>query len=272
MTLPHGAPVGITSEVNPWEVDDSPSDSVVGRALRVLNEIGSPGTVCGVSELARRARLPKSTVYRIVSELVEAGYVRRVGAKYALSHHMFPISSRSSSEAGRNTLRAIAAPHLGALFLQTGLAVNLGILLGSDVVYMSQLQGPRTPLLPAGPGGRMPASATALGKALLAFTDREQLRSVLASPLPALTRKSITTPGRLLEELKAARTTGLSYDHQEASIGLTCIGAAVIVPGQPTVAVSVSGPARQLDLGAVALQLRRTVTAITYDLTASGVR
>lgn len=259
-------------ETTPTEAcDDAKANGVISRALRVLDSFGGIGTVYGVSELSRRCGLPKSTTFRMVTQLVESGYVRREGSRYALSHHMFTLSNRHDPEFTRSAPREIAAPHLGGLFLQTGFAVNFGILRDSEVVIVSQLQGPRMPVLPASLGGRMPASTTALGKAMLAFSNRTRLREVLEAELPRLTRNSITTPGRLLDHLKAVHAAGVAFDHQESALGVVCVAAPVIVPGKPTTAISVCGPSAQLDVQTTARLVQQTAQTIAQDLARSGI-
>lgn len=268
MTLASTAvrPLEAAPEMEPCEIADERHSGVVSRALRVLDTFGGVGTVFGVSELARRAALPKSTTFRIVTELVDSGYVRRVGSGYALSHHMFTLSNRHTPDEARRAPRTIAAPHLGGLFLQTGFAVSFGILRGTEVVYVGQVQGPRTPVLPAVLGERLPASATALGKAILGYGTKEQLRTVLDSELPRLTRNSITSPKRLLSEFKTAHESRLAFDHQEARLGLSCVAAPILVPGQPATGVSVCGPTGQIDLEAVGRLVQQTAIAIAVDL------
>lgn len=249
--------------------DDAKATGVISRALRVLDSFGGIGTVYGVSELSRRCELPKSTTFRMVTQLVESGYVRREGSRYALSHHMFTLSNRHD-EVTRSAPREIAAPHLGGLFLQTGFAVNFGILRDSEVVIVSQLRGPRMPVLPATVGERMPASTTALGKAILAFSTRARLREALEAELPRLTHNSITTAGRLLDHLKAVHTAGVAFDHQESALGVVCVAAPVVVPGKPTTAISVCGPSAHLDMQTTARLVQQTAQIIAHDLARSG--
>lgn len=245
-------------------------DGFITRALHVLDTFGGLGTVYGVSELARRSGLPKSTTYRIVTQLLHGGYVRRVGSGYALSHHMFTLANHHQPGDARRGPRAIAAPHLGGLFMQTGLAVSFGILRGTEVVYVGQVQGPQTPVLPMTLGGRLPASTTALGKAILAFDERDRVRSVLSAPLPRLTRNSISAPGLLLEQLRATRERGIAFDRQESLLGFSCIAAPIIVPGEPVTAVSLCGPSLQLEAPILLRKLADTAAAIASDL-ARGV-
>lgn len=178
---------------------------------------------------------------------------------------MLTLSSQYDP-AVREAPNSIAAPHLGGLFLKTGFAVNLATLSGIEVVYLSQIQGPRVPRLPVGIGGRMPAHTTALGKATLAFSTREQLQQVLEHDLPRRTRNSVSSPGMLLAQLKAARAEGVAYDHQECELGLVCVAAPIVVPGRMPLAVSVSGPSAQVDLSAAAKLVQQTARDITAEL------
>lgn len=245
--------------------DDARGLGVIARALLVLDSFGGRGTVYGISELARRCGLPKSTTFRMVNRLVESGYVRRHRDGFSLSHHMFKLSNKFDPDE-HEAPTSVIAPHLGGLFLKTGFAVNFAILSDTDVIYLSQIQGPRVPRLPVGIGGSMPATATALGKAMLAFSTRADLRRAVERELPRLTRNTITNPRHLLDQLKTIREQGVAFDHQEAALGLVCVAAPVVVPGRTVTAVSVCGPSAQLDLTATAKLVRQTVDDITDEL------
>ncbi|MCG2659212.1 MAG: hypothetical protein L6437_03070, partial [Kiritimatiellae bacterium] len=77
------------------------------------------------------------------------------------------------------------------------------------------------------PGSRLYYHANAFGKAILAFMEKSALCSIIPENLPALTKNTITTRQKLLEELDKIQKTGLAYDREEYLTGIYCIGAPV---------------------------------------------
>ena len=100
-------------------------------------------------------------------------------------------------------------------------------------------------------GTRLPAHATALGKALLAARENDEVRELLRPPLVSLTSRTLVEMDAVLDDLARIRERGWSRDDGEAADGLRCF--AVVVPpsrpGAPTDAVSVSVPVFRLDDG-----------------------
>jgi DNA-binding IclR family transcriptional regulator len=114
-------------------------------------------------------------------------------------------------------------------------------------------------------GTRLPAHATALGKALLARMEEAELDRRLDFPLASLTEWTITERPRLLADLQAARVRGYAIDEQEASHGLYCFAAAVPDPpgAPPTHSISVSVPSFRLQPG-----VREQIIALLLEGTA----
>ena len=194
-------------------------------------------------ELTERTGLPKSTVHRMVDQLVTIGWIERDVAGYRIGMRLFEIGGLASR---RSRLSDLAYPHLHALSVATGLAVQMAILDGTDVVYLERIpmRGLR---LPTRQGGRQPAYCTALGKAMLAF-DPDAASEALAEELPERTSRTLTAPRDLEIELERIAETGLAFDHQESYEGLACVAAPLRGSGRAIGAVSVTGPVARIDL------------------------
>ena len=134
-------------------------DSVVGAFDDVHGELT-------LHELTQRTELPKSTVHRMVEQLVRIGLARARGRR--LSHRHAPVRDRRSRHAARPARPNRRRRTCTRLSAATGLAVQLGILDGTDVVYLERIATADF-ALPTREGGRQPAYCTALGKAMLAF-------------------------------------------------------------------------------------------------------
>lgn len=233
----------------------------VAKALQLLSAFRRASTDLTLTELARRAELPKSTAFRLLGELEQAGFVSRNGTKYRLGVSLFELGSRVSM-CRPSGLRDTAVHFLHQLHAATGgLTVHLAMLEGSEILYLEKVHGPRSPRVQTMPGQRQPASTTALGKAMLAYGN-DDLSEVLDQGLPRFTRSSITHPDRFREELAATRRDGLARDREESATGLVCVAAPIVVHGRVEAAVSVSAPTSGFSWGRTEKLVRDAATGI----------
>lgn len=193
----------------------------------------------GVSELARRTGLPKSTVHRLTGHLVDAGLLERSGTALRLGLRLFEIGQLAT---GHRDLVDAARPILADLRSATRNTVHLARLEGTEVVYFEVLPGPDAPNLPSRVGGRMPAHATGVGKAILAFSDEVVVDRVVATGLPRVSTRTITSPAILRRQLLRVHDEGVAYEREESGTGTVCVACPVLdADGAPVAAVSVAG-------------------------------
>lgn len=237
----------------------------VSKALLLLDTFrGMEGEV-GVSELARRAGVPKSTAFRLLTHLEQSGYVERAGRCYRLSARLFELGNGPAS-CRTNGLRNTAKPHLVDLFSATGATVHLATLVDTDVLYVDKIHGRGSIATPAEVGQRRVASTTAVGKSLLAFSPAQTVQAALSRQVSAPTVYSIRQPGRLVEQLRETRRTHLSRDNEESRLGLVCIASPVVVDGRAVAAVSVSLPSSQAPTPQTSAMVRRTAARLARSL------
>ncbi len=236
----------------------------VGKALQMLDVFLGAAEPLSLSEIARRVGLPKSTAFRLLGQLTGSGYVVRDGNKYSLSLHLFELGNHFARD-GVTGLRQVAAPYLGGLFQHVGFVVNLAVLDGGEILYVDKIHGPRAPRTPSGVGGRMPALTTALGKSILAFSADDVVGAALAGLAARLTPYTVTAPGLLRNQLGRVREQGVAYDREESALGLTCVGAPVLIGGRPRAAISVSGPTGRFAPESVAPLVLRTANLIAAE-------
>jgi DNA-binding IclR family transcriptional regulator len=153
---------------------DDASTSVVRRLAAVLDAFRARDVYLGINEIARRTDLPKSTVSRLVKEMHEAGFLERKAQKVGLGLQMFEWGERASR---RRSLRQVALPFMADLREATHQTIHLAVLDGTEVVYVEILHREGAPRLPSRVGGRLPAHATGVGKALLAASDPDVIGS-----------------------------------------------------------------------------------------------
>ncbi|MCU1645766.1 MAG: kdgR 1 [Nocardia sp.] len=254
MTIPHtavsaratstthgGASIQLITGRDHPERDSSTS---VAKALALLSSFTPQHLTMGVSEIARRAQLPKSTAHRLLSVLVEWEMVTKHGTEYSPGGRLNELAALAAQPATQD-LRRVALPHLLDLYEMTHETVNLCVLAGDDVLYVEKIHGHSCVNSPARVGARLPAANTAVGKALLAFSTAGVIARAADNLRPA-TSSSIASPAQLAHELAAIRRTGIAYDRQETRPGLTCIAAPIHSwSGSIVAAVSISGPVRR---------------------------
>lgn len=214
--------------------------TVLGKTLLVLHSFTAEDHGLTLAELVRRTGLPKTTVHRVVGDLLVARLLTRIDERYHLGGRLFELGMLASVE---RTLLEVATPFLEDLYERTHETVHLGLREGSEVVYVAKVTGHRHGTSPTRIGGRMPLHSTSLGKALLAFADADVRAAALSAPLARLTPRTITAPGRLREQLDAVVERGVAFEFEESAVGIVCLAAAVLDgDDRPLAAVSVAGP------------------------------
>jgi IclR family transcriptional regulator, acetate operon repressor len=247
--------------------DQRNEPSVLGKAFRVLDSFGPDTGTLTLSELARRAHLPKSTAHRIAAQLAEWGALERAEEGFRLGIRLFEWGSLVPQQ---RELRDAAVPFMEDLFESTHETVHLGILEGVEVMYVDKIAGHRGVSVPTSAGRRMPAYCTGLGKAILAFSPPELTDRVIESGLRPRTAHTIVVPEVLRGELARVRARGVAYDREESVLGVTCAAAPVRnQDGIATAALSVTGRTVRLDPERVGPAVRTAALGLSRVLRAA---
>lgn len=246
---------------------------VLERAAQMLRALSAEPKGLTPIELADRVGLPRSTAYRIVGTLSSEGFVRvSPGGKLSIGPGLISIAA-----AGRRDLRHEAAPYLERLSHELHETVELVVLDGAEALFTNQFVSSRSLRVVAQVGARFPLYCTACGKALLAeLTPAEALRLIPAR-LEQHTPHTNLDREHLLEELTTVRAAGVAYDHQEHTIGVSAVGAAVRDTSGALAALTVVMPAARLEgheeqIAAAVLRVRDEIQrAMDGDAPGSGV-
>ncbi|MFE3052526.1 IclR family transcriptional regulator [Nocardia sp. NPDC059239] len=250
-----------TPEIAGWDRPDRDSSTSVAKALALLSSFTPHHLTMGVTEIARRANLPKSTAHRLLSVLVEWEMITKRGTEYSPGGRLTELAALSA-QPDTQDLRRVALPYLLDLYEMTHETVNLCVLVGDDVLYVDKIHGHNCVNSPALVGARLPAANTAVGKALLAFSETAVVDRVARNLRPA-TSSSISSPAQLARELAAIRRTGIAYDRQETRPGLSCIAAPVRSwSGTVVAAVSISGSVQRFQPATAATAIRTAAAGI----------
>lgn len=239
-------------------------ESVLGRAVLLLDAFTAEDHDLSLAALVRRTGLPKSTVHRMAAELVGLRLLERTSEGYRLGGRLFELGMRASVERG---LMEVAIPYMEDLYERTHETVHLGVREGAEVVYVAKIGGHRQAAAPSRIGGRMPLYCTAIGKALLAFAPADLAGELIAGRLERRTPRTIVTPGVLQRQLGTVRERGLAYEHEESTVGISCVAAPVLDSAEQVIAaISVTGPVTRFrpDSAAAAVKAAAAGIAATW--------
>ena len=261
---------------NIWNM---PADSQTGssqsleRGLAILGAFTPQQPLLGISELASRLSLTRSTTHRYVTTLARLGYQYQddTTRKYRLGPRVLDLGF---SVLGSLGLREVAAPHLRRLTDLTGHTSNLAIRDDTDVILVDRVRGRPGRyhhmefLLHA--GSRLPAYCSATGKALLAFLPLSDLdRLIDRMDLVAHGPRTLTTKAALLTELSQVRRTGIAVNDEELESSLRSIAVPVRSrSGEVIAAVNVAIPWSPAPMSELVGQLGPTLQATARQITA----
>jgi IclR family acetate operon transcriptional repressor len=215
----------------------------IERAVAILNAFTPEAPELGVTELAERLELHKSTVHRFLVNLEAAGLVERNPrtARYRLGLRIFELGGLVLQQMN---LWDEALPFLEGLVRDSGETGHLAVLDGGEAIYIEKVEARRALRIPSAMGRGYPAHATSLGKVLLANLPPAAADEVLAERgLARYTPNTITDPDGLRDELARIRDAGYAVDNEEYDEGLRCIGAPIHDhTGQVVAALGIGGP------------------------------
>ena len=141
-------------------------------------------------------------------------------------------------------LPELALPYLERLRADINETVNMGLLDGTEVVYVARVLSDHLISLRLYVGSRLPAYAASLGRAMLAFMPEDEAMDIIdRSELVSITSHTISDRKRLLSELRKIREQGYAFNNQEIANGLRGVAAPVLTDdGRPIAAINVSIP------------------------------
>ena len=171
--------------------------------------------------------------------MVEVRLLEAVGDRYRLSTRLFELGMRGSVE---RRLVEVATPFLADLYERTRETVHLGVREHLDVVYISKMGGHGSGEVPSRIGQRLPMYCTAIGKVLLAYAGDAVVAAVVDHGLRPVGPGTITDAGELKAQLAEIADSGIAFEREESTAGLTCVAAPIVVRGRVVAAVSIAGP------------------------------
>lgn len=217
----------------------------IRRAHDILRVLANRRTPVKAAELGQACQLAKSTLYLLLDCLEHRRWIERKDGGYIIGLELMALGFAYLRHDGLQTAFHEAA---SAFVARHNEVVQLAVLDGFDVVYIAREDARRPVRLVSELGMRLPAHACALGKALLAHLQPDELAACVPDELPRVTDRTLTTRQALYQELDLVRQMGLGQDLEEVATGLVCYAAYVgETPLGKRVAVSTSIPTDRLD-------------------------
>src|SRR5258708_9310266 len=215
----------------------------VATAIRLLKAFSEDEVEIGISALARRLGLAKSTVHRLAVTLVSEGLLEqnRENGKYQLGIALFRLGALVRR---RMNVSNEARPYLYDLREKINESVHLAILDETEIMYVYNLEGTHAIRMRSDIGVRKPAYCTAEGQAILAFQPNDVVDRVIEAGLEPRTPKTITSTEKFIKAPGATPQRASAVQDEESEIGMVCIaapirddsgdvGAAVAIPRPP---------------------------------------
>lgn len=218
----------------------------VERALQILDCFDDKNPERGISEIAQAVNLHKATAHRIVTTLLNYGYLERADddQRYRLG---LKLAGLGFKVVRRMDLRREASPLMTRLVEQWDETCDLSIFDEERVFYVDVIRGSHALTIAASVGQRLPAHCTASGKLFLAHLSSDELEAFLSKPLHAYTEKTITSPDELCSQIETIRRQGYSVDDEELEEGIRAVAAPIWNHKDEIIAaMSIPGPINRI--------------------------
>jgi len=244
-----------------------PGRSVTSKIVAILLTFHD-GNEHSLTEIARLTCLPVSTAHRLVTELAGWGVLERTDE--SMFRIGLPIKAISSRRSYTPAILESARRVLEDLVTAARAGARLGVLTGTDVAYIEK-RCDHSPVTTFAQTTRLPAHATALGKALLAFSSPELLDRVIGGGLKGYTPNTVTDPDRLRQALASIRLTRVAVSRWEYKAGISEVAVPVFGSGGVAVAaLELTVPNLRTDLQMASSVLTIAARGLSRELAASN--
>ncbi|NVD06478.1 DNA-binding transcriptional regulator KdgR [Vibrio sp. JPW-9-11-11] len=202
------------------------SVSSVLKTFGILQALSTQKDI-GISELAQRLMMSKSTVYRFLQTMKTLGYVSQDGESenYSLTLKLFELGSTALEYVDLVELADAEMRRISDVTLE---ALHLGALDGDSIIYVHKIDSKYNLSMQSRVGRRNPLYSTAIGKVLLAEREPEDVRRILKDvEFTQSTERTHTSIDSFIDELHTVREMGYGEDNEEQEVGLRCLAVPV---------------------------------------------
>ena len=199
------------------------------------------------STIYQNLALPKSSTSTLLNSMLAHKLLRQDHDKFDLGLRLYEIGSYAFAHFD---IKEFALPVLKKLRDDTDLTCHLGILEGTNPVYLLKIESSYPVIINSWIGKRLSFNSSALGKIFLSFSTEQKARDLIAlqQPLPKFTPNTITDDKILFEQIKEIKDRGYAIDDEEDAKGIFCLAAPILNrKGELLAAISMSGVLAQYD-------------------------
>jgi DNA-binding IclR family transcriptional regulator len=245
----------------------------VKKAFQILVLISETDLGVGISEIAKRLGMSKSTVHGLTAALEEMGVIIRnpTTKRYSLGYILVELGKKGLSKI---PLRELARSHIEELAEETGETVFLGILRDDYIFILDTVESKKELKITAPSGTKMSLSSGAIGKLFLAFMEENRvLRYLTTKGLTRYTENTITDLEKYLTEIAEVRKKGYAVDREEYLQEVRAVAAIIKPQGAPLGAIWVVGFSSSLTDDKMEYTIKQTLKAadvISRDLKSRG--
>lgn len=239
----------------------------VMKALKVLELVARQGHEVALTTVCKELRIPKTTTFRYLQTLTEAGFLHhnRATDKY----HVGPsIRSIARVDAGITKIRQLARPAMTELMNEFNETVNLAVKGNGTIVYVDLIEANRSLRMQARIGESHPMHSTALGKAMLAFLPEAERARYFEMPLAERTGRTLIEREEIERQLRQVAKLGYATESGENEDGAMCVGVPILDDtGYPVAALSISAPLMRMSR-TLAAQAGARLLVVARDISA----
>ncbi len=226
----------VTSELS---MDQNGAVKSAKRTVQVLEALSESNSSLSLSAINKLLGIPKSSLHGILRTLIKSGWVsfNSNNNSYSLGLQSLRVGARFLDH---DKLINVAAPLLSEFRDKVGETINLGRFDGYSMIYLSSFESSKNLRKYTRIGRSLPAYATSMGKQILSNFEEEKVINLYPEPFVRITDKTVPDMKALLTELKIAKKNGWNLEHDQSSIGFSCISVAINDRYPPINAISAS--------------------------------
>ena len=215
------------------------------KAFHLIEALAATNHEMTLTNIVSELGYHKSTVHRLLQDLVELGYVCRIDkGKYQLTGKLRRLALGKIDD----VLLESAGPYLRALHKQTGETINLGVLRGANIRYLQVIESKHPLRRMVEVNSKDPFYSTALGRALTSrFSDEDWDALLAQTELVAKTPHTVIDPQELRKIHNQTSENGYATEQDQNDIGITCVGAPIFNEDDIVAALSISAPTARVD-------------------------
>ena len=239
----------------------------LARGLRILRLFNSRRSELPLVEITRLSGLNRATTIRLLATLVQLGLLERDAGTRVYKPALGVLTLGYAALSSRD-LYSVALPLLERLSQQTNETVNMGVLLGHEVLYIVRIARVELVKANVSVGSRLPAYCTSMGKVLLGFLSEQELSSTLEGVrFEKLGPNTILNRADLIDELRSVALSGFAIQDQEVSAGLRGVAAPIRDASEQVVAaINIAVPATRVSREEMLQRIRPLVIETAYQV------